>query len=221
MRTIHLCQFRFRTVNIRRVGHVVDGGTSLSGLTDEQEIDGGGYFQGDFSNGSTNTKTAGNAWRVLSDADAGEPFNVVLCAERRFQPVGPSILVPHSDDTSFDDDSEYVSGGADYATTADAALRATSLSMSGTSEKPIIGGELFSIQHPTWGWRVYRIRSVDGANISFRPPLREAVPAGTQLEFDTPRCQMVVQGTPDNTTDTGRSTTCAISFVEDMRPPSS
>lgn len=221
MRTLHLCQFGFRTTNIRRVGHVLDGGTALSGVTDPIEPDGGGYLQADFSNGTARTKTAGNAWRVISDADAGDPFIVLLCAERRFQPVGAVATVAHSDDTTFDDDTLYESGGADYETTADATLRATSLSISGTSTSPLIGGELFSIQHENWGWRAYRVRSVDGDTITFRPPLREAVAAGTALEFDTPRCQMMLTGTTDNSTDSGRFTSCAASFIEDMRPPAS
>ena len=219
MRTLHLCQFGFRTTNIRRVGHVLDGGTALSGITDTVEPDGGGYLQADFSNGTARTKVAGNAWRVISDADSGDKFIVLLCAERRFQPVGAVAMVTHSDDTPFDDDTLYQSGGASYAATAAAALRATSLAISGTSATPLIGGELFSIQHATWGWRAYRVRSIDGDAITFRPPLREAIDAGTALEFDTPRCQMMLTGATDNSTDNGRITSCAASFVEDMRPP--
>ncbi len=219
MRTVHLCQFGFRTVDLRRVGHVVDGGTALSGITDTTETDGGGYLQGDFSNGTARTKQAGNAWRVLSDADAGDAFIVLLCAERRFQPVGAIATVTHSDDTSFDDDTLYESGSTSFTATAGAGLRATTLHITGTSPTPLIGGELFSVQHENWGWRSYRIRSVDGDTITFRPPLREAIAAGTALEFDTPRCQMVIQGQTSNSTDTGRFTSCTVSFVEDMRPP--
>lgn len=221
MRTLHLCQFGFTKTDIRRVGNVVDGGTALSGITDQIEADGGGYLQADFSEGMARTKTAGNAWRVITDADASDAFNVLLCAERRFQPVGAISTVTHSDDTTFDDSTEYVSGDADYVTTAAAALRATSLTISGVSSKPLIGGELFSVEHPNWGWRAYRVRSVDGDTITFRPPLREAVDAGTALEFDTPRCQMVTATKASNPTENGRFTSCAVSFVEDMRPPAS
>lgn len=221
MRTLHLCQFGFNKTNIRRVGHVIDGGTSISGITDQTEADGGGYLQADFSEGMARDKAAGNSWRVISDADAGDAFIVLLCAERRFQPVGAIATVAHSDDTTFDDDTLYTSGDADYSTTADAALRATTLAITGISGSPLIGGELFSIEHANWGWRAYRVRSVDGDTITFRPPLREAVPTGTALEFDTPRCQMQITGSVDNPTENGRFTSCAVSFVEDMRPPAS
>lgn len=221
MRTLHLCQFGFNKVDVRRVGNIVDGGTALSGITDQTEADGGGYIQADFSEGTARTKMAGNAWRVISDADASDAFDVLLCAERRFQPVGAIAMVTHSDDTPFDDDTEYVSGSASFTATAAAALRATTLLIDGTSTTPLIGGELFSIQHATWGWRAYRVRSVDGNTITFRPPLREAIDAGTMLEFDTPRCQMMLAAKTSNPTENGRFTACAVSFVEDMRPPSS
>jgi hypothetical protein len=219
MRTFHPCAFNFQKTNIRRVGNVADGGTSLSGITQEIETDGGGFLQADFSDGFTLDKTAGNAWRALSDADAGEAFVVLLCAERLFQPVGALATVPHSDVTPFGDATLYTSPGADYTTTAAAALRATSIQITGASELSLIGGELFSVDHPTWGWRAYRVRSIDGDTISFRPPLREAVPAGTELEFDTPRCQMRFVSAVGNDTDIGRYGNCAVGFVEDMRKP--
>ena len=219
-RTFHPCAFNFRTTNIRRVGNVTDGGTALSGVGTQIETDGGGYLQVDFSNGFTRDKATGNAWRALSDADAGEALIVLLCAERLFQPVGALQRVPHSDSTPFGDGTLYDSPGDSYTAAAAAALRATSLQISGASQLGLIGGELFSINHPTWGWRAYRVRGIDGSTIYFRSPLREAVAAGTPLDFDTPRCQMRFASAVSNETDSGRFTNCAVSFVEDMRKPS-
>jgi hypothetical protein len=59
----------------------------------------------------------------------------------------------------------------------------------------LIGGESFSIAHDTMDWRLYEIATVDmtsstTATITFNPPLREAIEAGTPLEFDRPRCRM-------------------------------
>jgi hypothetical protein len=219
LRTFHPCAFSFRTTNIRRVGNIADDGGSISGYTDEIETDGGGYWLADFSDGFTRDKITGNAWRAITDLDAGEKMIVLGCAERRFQPVGALQTVTHDDATPFDDGTLYTSPGAQYAATADAALRATSMQYAGASELGLIGGELFSVQHPNWGWRWYRIRGVDDDTIYFRTPLREAVTAGTALEFDTPRCQMVLAAKVDNTLNLGRTGTCAISFKEDMSPP--
>jgi hypothetical protein len=222
LRTLHLCQFNFLDKDFRRVGNVVDGGTSLSGFNDKIETDGGGYWQLDCTNGKTLDRQQGLAWRAITEAlDGGATaVNVYIC-ERLFQPVGALTTVPHSDGAPFSDGSEYVSSGADYTATADAALRATSITIDGISEKPLIGGELFSIQHPNWGWRAYRIIGIDGDTITFRPPLREAIEAGTPLEFDSPRCQMRLAAATSNPTNIGKYTSCSISLVEDMRKPAS
>jgi hypothetical protein len=223
LRTFHPCRFNFQTTNIRRVGNVVDGGTTLSGFNDTIETDGGGFWVADFTEGEAIEREDGLAWRAQTD-DMGagsKAVIVLLCAERHFQPVldrpsayGTPPNTPIADDAP--------DKGANYTVTADAALRATTLHIAGVSELPIIGGEKFSIQHPTWGWRVYLIGPdglTDDGTISFNPPLREAVTSGTALEFDTPRCQMRPAQKVDNQTDQGVFTSCAISFVEDMRKP--
>ena len=222
LRIFHPCAFGFRTTDIRRVGNVVDGGTSLSGFQDEIETTGGGHLQADFTNGFTRDKLTGNAWRALADMDGDEAVVVMLCAERLFQPVGAFASVPHSDATPFSDGSEYDSGSSGtYVLASGAALRATTMSLSTGQAAALIGGEIFSIEHPNWGWRAYRVRSVAGDTITFRTPLREAVTAGTALEFDRPRCQMRKISTTSNATEFGKFGQCAISFGEDMRPPAS
>jgi hypothetical protein len=169
------------------------------------------------------TEKPGLAWRALTEGmDGGaQAVIVLLCSERLFQPVGDRITVDHSDGTPFDDGSPYASGGAEYEAAASAALRATSMPIMGGAEKPVIGGELFSIEHPNWGWRAYRVIMIDGSTITFRPPLREAVTPGTPLEFDTPRCKMRIPpgAAPSNATNIGKYTACSIVLVEDMRKP--
>ena len=222
LRTFHPCAFNFRTTDIRRTGNVIDGGTSLSGFRDDIETTGGGFLQADFTNGFTRDKATGNAWRALTDMDGGEAVVVLLCSERLFQPVASFARVPHSDATPFSDGSLYDSGSSGtYAVAAYAVERATSLTLGVGQAANLIGGELFSIQHPAWGWRAYRIRSVIGDTITFRTPLREAVAAGTALEFDRPRCQMRKIGSTSNPTEFGKFGSCGISFGEDMRPPAS
>ena len=66
-------------------------------------------------------------------------------------------------------------------------MRATTLSLTmivGALE----GGERFSIDHATKGKRLYTISRVDGDDITIRPPLREAVASGTDLDFTQPGC---------------------------------
>lgn len=217
----HPCAFDFQDIDLRRVGNVTSGGTSLSGIDDPIETDGGGFWRLDLTNGETLSRKGGLAWRALTEGmDNGSTAVIVLlCSERLFQPVGDVVTVDHSDGTPFDDDTPYTSSGADYTAAADAALRATTMTIAGASELPLIGGELFSIEHPSWGWRIYRIIRIDDDLITFRPPLREAVAAETVLEFDTPRCQMRMASIASNPTNMGRFTACSLSMVEDMRKP--
>ncbi len=219
LRTFHPDQFHFDDQDIRREGLTTSGGPSLSGIEEPISTDGGGKWVADFANGEPLDRAGTLAWRAITEGmDGGATAVIVYFCDRLHQPVGDAVTVPHSDDTPFDDDSEYSSGGA-TATAAAAALRATTLTISIASEKPLIGGEMFSIEHATWGWRVYRIISIDGATIQFRPPLREAIAADTPLEFDSPRCQMLLAGATSNPLNMGRFTSCSIRFVEDMRKP--
>jgi hypothetical protein len=220
LRVFHPCEFNFDDVDLRRLGNVVDGGTSLSGFNDTIETDGGGFWRADFTNGEAMDRDTGLRWRALTDAmDGGStPVIVLFCSERHFQPlhdrVGASPNTP-IDDTAPDK-------GAAFTASEAAALRATTLKMSGNSEREIIGGELFSIEHATWGWRAYRIGPdgmAEDGTISFRPPLREAIEADTPLEFDNPRCQMRAAAATSNPTNIGRFTACSIAFAEDMRKP--
>ena len=212
----HPCQFGFDTVDIRRVGSVTSGGTSLSGIDDPIETDGGGYWRADFADGEAIERSESLAWRALTEGmDGGSSARtVLLCAERHFQPVldresgEPNSVIP---DDAPDKGAAYTIGSA--------ALRATTATFAGVSELPLEPGNLFSINHSRWGWRAYRIVSLSGMTATFRPPLRQAVVAGTPVEFDVPRCQMRLAAATSNPTSIGRFTQCAISFVEDMRKP--
>lgn len=104
------------------------------------------------------------------------------------------IDIAHSDDTLFDDGTGYYQPTIDIEAAA-TALRATSMDITINNAGALIGGESFSIEHETMDWRVYEIATIDmtsdtTATITFNPPLREAIEAGTTLEFDRPRCKM-------------------------------
>lgn len=216
MRTLHPCQFNFQDQDIRRVGSTADGGTSLSGIKDDIETSGGGYWMAEFTNGRTRTREQGLAWRALADSlDGGAAGIIILFCERLFAPVNDTVRAPLED---HDRAALPSSSGASYTATA-AALRATTLTIAGDSEKALLGGEVFGIEHPNWGWRAYRIIEIDGAEITIRPPLREAIGAATVLDFDNPRCQMRLAQPVSNSTSQGRYISCTLALVEDMRKP--
>lgn len=140
-------------------------------------------------------------WRALQGlADGGASALIVPRNDALFRPwpEGAStapILTTHSDGTTFSDGTSYYQSTISIVADADADLRAVSLDVELIYAGDLLGGESFSILHPTMGWRLYQIRTVvysddTHATITFRPPLREAVAEGDELEFDRPRCTM-------------------------------
>lgn len=236
MRTLHLCSFQFASQDIRVVNSEVDGGTSLSGISDPVQTDGGGYWQADFNDASfggrqDDRRALTLAWRAINAGLSGGARNVVQFCDRHHQPINSASAVPHSDDTPFSDDSEYVGSGAFANVLAvvngdvgGGGLNATILDISITSERPLIGGERFTHVHPTWLERAYEVSSIEtidgGLRITFQPPIRGGIEVGDALDFDDVRCVMRRASAPSNALAMGLFSSASIQFVEDMRPPS-
>lgn len=214
--TFPTCQFGFfeMEADIERV--TISGGTSLANVEDMISTDGGGRVFCEFADAELVDREKVLAWRAIKTMlDEGVTEIVVPFCDPRHQPVNTPIEgVPHSDGSPFGDDSLYASGGGNGEVAAPAALRATSLTFTGTTEKPLIGGEWFSIQHPNKSHRAYRIGRIAGSTLTFRPPLREAITAGEVINFRNPLCLMRVEGRPGNRLQLGRITPAAIRFVE-------
>ncbi|WP_416192952.1 hypothetical protein [Nitrobacter sp. TKz-YC01] len=181
-------------------------GQSAQGAFPRVTTSGGGLWKCEY--GSINLRTPDHvrAWRALEVlCDGGSaPIIVPMCDKRHFpapivdgKPLYAIGAVPHSDGALFDDGAGYAQNIVDASVLLDAPLRAVSLALSFAAGGPLRGGEFFSIEHPTQGWHLYEVGTVDdqgGGNsvITFRPPLREAVTAGMYLEFDRPRCVMML-----------------------------
>lgn len=132
------------------------------------------------------------AWRAIDNLLEGRlnPILVPLCRGYQPVPTGGEALyrpAPHSDDGLFDDATGYIGRVIDVKTVGSMALRAVSGTVSVSYAGRIEPGQHFSA-----GERLYRVRSfnADTGAITFRPPLREAVPSGANLEFDDPVCRM-------------------------------
>jgi hypothetical protein len=162
------------------------------------------------------------AWRGISTLLEGRLRPILVPLWRRYQPVpagaedaGLYMPVPHDDGSSFGDDTEYQGGVIDVRTIADAPVRAVSLTVSVNVAGDIQPGQHFSIDE-----RLYRVRSFDAGSgaLTFRPPLREAVPAGTRLGFDTPVCRMRLASDDamDLPLDFDRWGFPSVNFIEDV-----
>lgn len=207
--------FMQQEVDIER--QTLSGGTALSGATDRISADGGGRVFAEFGGGELVDRETVLAWRaVLAGLDEGVTPVIVPFCDARHQPYGGEHAVTYGDGTTHSDGTLFSGGGPFAEVTADAALRATSLSFNGAFSRPLIGGEWFTILHPSKGPRAYKVSSIDSdaGTLSFRPPLREAIEAGTKLDFSNPRCLMVQDGRASSAVMAKRHTTAQIRFVE-------
>lgn len=102
--------------------------------------------------------------------------------------------VPHSDTALFSDGTGYGSRVIDITAAAYAEFRAVTMEITVNYAGALEGGEFFS----TLVGDMYTITSIElitGTTyaIGLSPPLRAAIPAGTQLEFDNPVCRCVLE----------------------------
>jgi len=182
--------FSFQTWRPRLDGVALTGGQSTSNTVQTVKTDGGGRWLFEMGDSNLNQVQSLKLWRAYEALLDGGATEVILKLCDRRQSTGwPYVIVdnvPHDDDTLFDDDTGYSQESTSPIYAGAAALRATSMSVN--SDSLIAPGEHFSIEHPTAGWRLYRVGARDGAVITFRPPLREAIAAGTFLETEQPRC---------------------------------
>ncbi|WP_447724646.1 hypothetical protein [Sphingomonas koreensis] len=201
---------------------VISGGTSLSNQEDTIATDGGGSWFFELAEPYLDEVPIARAWRALSGyLGDGRPTIVRIC-DARHQPSAGFATAPHSDGTPFSDGSEYLSGSTEVSVTADAPLRGTTLAIDdSTIPDGLGGGERFSIAHPGMLERLYQITEIgeDGATISFVPPLREAVTAGTLLNFDDPRCVMRRDGDMRSGARLGYAESSGVRFVEHFPGP--
>lgn len=176
METFDLCLFPPKTVRWRLSGVVIQGGVPVAGAPKASRTDGGGFWVCEMS----------GVWVRGPDA-----LRAARAFEARMDHGASSLIVP-------DRDRHLGPGTKNWAVVATvaeaAALRATTLAVEIAVGTPLVGGEHFSIDHPTKGRRMYRVASVEAPEagvqeITIRPPLRESV-TGETLDFNTPSCTM-------------------------------
>lgn len=205
--------FKSQTVDVEYA--TVVGGVAITGDEDVTASDGGGRVFAEFGDGDLIDRDKVLAWRAVAGqlADGVTEMVVPLC-DIRHQPNGGEHTATYGDGTRHSDGTPFTGGGPEAETSASAVLRATTLQITGAFPQPLIGGEWFSIDHPGKGWRAYQVVAIYGDVIEFRPSLREAVAAGTPVDFANPRCLMrrASQGGP--TLVNRRHTVAQIRLIE-------
>lgn len=212
-----------RDVSFDIASRSLAGPTSVSGKTQTVSTD-AGLWKATLGSIVIRDRSTRLAFRAIANLLEGRlnPILVPVC--RGDQPIIDGTVadglydeVPHSDDAFFDDDTGYVGGSIEVisaAMDARAVFGAITIAYGGTLE----AGQHFSI-----GERLYRLRTVEytgvnTANITFRPPLREAVAYGTYLNFDDPVCRMrlVSDDQMDLDLQLRRFGNPSVSFIEDV-----
>lgn len=221
-------QFTPKTQKWQLRGAAKSGGASIGGVVQATRVDGGGYWLlelGEIKLMSADQLRAWRAWEMIVDNGA-TPVVFKMCDPRQRPDVivggvlAKAHFVTHSDGMKFSDGSTYASVPINAFIATAAPLRATTIEVD-IDNVALRGGEHFSIDHPAYSHRLYRVRTVehiDGARhrITFRPPLREAVAPGERVDFNNPSCVMrIIDGDqmPIEIEDFRRATARAI-FVE-------
>lgn len=193
-------------------GNIISGGQTAAGAFTRISMDGGGVWQMQYDGIALRTREhilMGRAVERIADGGV-TPLIMPMCDTRYAPvitlngvPVSETDPLPHSDDAFFSDDSGYAQSLGAVAFTGAAALHATEFPVEIVDgyDLTLDAGQYFSLIHPTQGKRLYSIIGVqdvdDTIMLTIRPPLREAVDAGTTLDFRDLGCVMVLQSPAD------------------------
>lgn len=193
--------FNPSSVKASVIGRVITGGEAINGDIDAIATDGGGRWQITYSGIElVNPKVMQQweAWEAYLDGGAMDclvPLLTLGRANRPFgggQPARASGLV--YDDLLFPTSLAYAAPYIEATVTANAALRATELTINVTRGAPLEGGETFSIDGRAY--RVQRVKSRPDTMtviVDIRPPLRAALTSGDELNFTLPtvKCRLM------------------------------
>lgn len=191
---------KYRSFQFDLAGQVVAGGLSQSGVQQVVNASGGGIWTLRLEGFILRKPEQIKAWRkVQFGGQSGViPINVSVCDLRH----APQLTggVPHSDLSPFGDLTLYVEGGDDLETVSSAGVRATAITVEFTDYAPPTGGEFFSLEYGDDRHSLHVVTSVEPFAgdylLRFVPPLRAAIPAGTHVNFKTPKLTMRMAG-PD------------------------
>ena len=186
------------------LGSSVDGGRNGLGESISMETTGGGMLTAAYEDCKIKDQEQYEYITMLGARMNGSYrcINVPIATDwfgpfPKFKGISKPILtgIPHSDGSLFTDTSGYSQATVYGEATEGAALNAgvLNLQLFGAA-RALRHSDWFSIYHPTKGWRAYRYWSVldksEAENPVYRlaitPPLREAVVAGTRVEFARP-----------------------------------
>lgn len=196
----------------------LSGGTSLAGITDVVQTDGGGVVTVQLEDPDLGDADMARAWEAWA-ARGIKPF-IFCLTDAKHQGFGeittPIGGIPWWEEEDFADTEPHAT------LTANAALRATTINVDVSKlSGPVNAGIWISIDHATWRHRAYRIEEVlsdNGqiASLLLEMPLREETLTGEPVEFYDPKCVMRREGDMRAPRTLGWAGAQGVRFVEDF-----
>jgi hypothetical protein len=178
-----LCILTPAEVSLDVVGSAIEGGRSLSGVTQSIDYSGGGFVAVTYGGIQLFTAAQAKFWNRLGAILYGSVRTAMV-------PLWADIVAARNP-------AGFPSGGPggppNPTVQSPVLLGATQLQLAGLTGAVIEGGEWFSIDHGgTVDKRAYRIGKLVTAPdvISFMPPLRRDTAAGAVCDFWRPECRM-------------------------------
>jgi hypothetical protein len=198
----------------------ISGGVALSGDETIIQTDGGGRVEITYTDIDLDDPEVRRIWDVWQDyLSGGTPVLVPVCSlELAPIPAGASPASFAGDDPYFPTSVGFSPPYIIAETVGAAAIRDTSITLEVTQGDPPKPATWFCV-----GSRSYRIRRVlavvgDEYTVEFSPPLREAIPDGTPVNFDWAcvQCRAVTGQDLIPSIMQGKFATVSISFFEDF-----
>lgn len=220
-----LCVLRPRQLGANLVPFTRSGGRTLGGVEPATRTD-RGFWSIDYGNIAMGNRhrEQWQTWQAIRQMLGGRsgriavPVRSGLSAPYVSGSFEPVVEVPHDDDTTFSDGTEYAQGAISVVSVGVTALGATTMRMRIINAGDNLVGVRFSYRHALY--ETGPVSDIDGDiwTVSISPAVREIIPDGADLEFDRPTC--VCRLSEDRGMDIaadaiGKAASPSISFVED------
>lgn len=156
-------------------------------------------------------------WNAIRTAAGGRSgLLAVPVWQKDIVPNGGAVLVPHSDGSSFSDDSLYSQPGVRAVLVGEAVRGATSITLRIVDGIDELAGIRFSYQHALYETGFPTAVSGTDWTVPVFPAIRVTIPAASQLEFDLPTClvHLATDDAMDGSFSAGHFDKADVDFVE-------
>jgi hypothetical protein len=179
-----LCKLTPAEITLDIVGSAIEGGRSLSGVTQSIDYSGGGFVAVTYGGIIPRDASQAKEWNRLAAALNGSVRTVRLPLWADYVAARNAAGLPAGGP----------GGPANPTVANDHVVGATVIDLNVPAGVTISGGEWFSIDHGGViihrAYRIWKVTAGTPLVINFMPPLREGVTTGQVTNFWRPQCLM-------------------------------